>query len=131
MRSNQVALNEHIIVTFDLSTSTAVCEFHNQQLTTMKSCEITYGPGNVCNNTIYRYSSRSNETEISEWESSVVVALSPNPKHLRERMHCYIVTAQDGTQITKIEGKFFTGTTHIKLYLTEVSYYLMLSISSL
>ena len=113
MHSDQVALNEHITITFDLSTSTAVCEFHSQQLTTMKSCEISYGPGNVCNNTSYRYSSGSNETGSSK--SSIVIALSPNPKHLSERMHCYIITAQDGTKRTKVEGRFFTGKTRIAI----------------
>ena len=110
MCSNEVVLNERITVTFGLSTSTAVCEFHSQQLITMKSCEISYGPGNMCNNTSYRYSSVSNETGSSE--SSIVIALSPNPKHLNERMYCYIVTAQEGTKTTKLEGRVFTGRTH-------------------
>ena len=104
---NQAALNERITVTFDVSASTAVCEFHSQQLTTMKSCKISYGPSNVCNSANHPYSSQSNETGTSE--SNIVIALSPNPKYASERKHCFVVTAQDGTHTMKIEGRFFTG----------------------
>lgn len=72
----------------------------------MKSCSIEYEPATECNNQILSYRQQSNRSTFS----TVVINLPNYPANVEQRTYCFVVTADNGTHTTKIEGSFFSGT---------------------
>ena len=106
------------MVTIDLTALTVTCQFIDQHSVTTKSCSIEYGPSNVCSIHTLPFRQQSNQTTLS----TVVVDLVTYPVHARldAQKYCFVVTADNGTHNTQLEGSFFIGTHFHELLLVNL-----------
>ena len=96
--------NNFVQVIVDLSSSSVICKFINQEANHLKSCTITYGPGENCDN-LSNHGLRSDTTSTSD---SVVIHL-PGLAQARGMVYCYTITASNGTFTAMVMGAFSTG----------------------
>ena len=95
--------NQFIKIEFDTLLSSVQCTF-TQPSRNEKSCSIRYGPSEGCTNPLQS----SMLSRISAMNSLTVEGLLI-PYSRNESKLCFIVTASDGPQVTRVEGTFMAG----------------------
>ena len=113
IRSNSISClflgttNNFVDVIVDLPLSAFVCKFSDHEANTPKTCTVSYGPGESCDDL-----SRSGQAAATS--ESVLVHLPALAQDSGSR-YCYVVTASNGSFTAKVTGTFNTGIVALNL----------------